>query len=162
LLDVAPDDPTPGPFVIGSDVTSTDHKRPAGVAECFQCSEDGVSSPSSEIRAVFKSEPTRADFSDNADSFEVEAAALAFDAFAFGVGAADVLAGGASDDNGRKSSEISKKLICCERADIVVDSDTGIVLLIKRAAPVDEFTCGYGIEAGTVHAKRPTTSRGAE
>lgn len=99
LGDVASDDPAPGALVIGSDVASTNHERPAGVAECFQRSENGVSAPSSEIRAVFKSEPTRAAFSDEADGIEVEAAALAFDAFAFGVGAADVLARRAADDD---------------------------------------------------------------
>lgn len=85
--------------MVGADVASTDHKRPAGVADGLQRSEDGVSAPSSEISAVLKSEPTRADFSDDADGFEVEAAPLAFDALAFGVGWADVLAGRASDDD---------------------------------------------------------------
>jgi hypothetical protein len=139
--------------VIGSDVSSTNHKRPAGVAECFQCREDGVSSPSSEIRAVFKSEPTRTDFSDDADSFEVEAAALTFDAFAFGVGAGDVLAGRASDDNGRKSSEISKKLICCERTDIVIDANLWIVLLVESSAPIDELASRYCLEASPMHSE---------
>lgn len=148
--------------MVGSDVPSTDHKRPAGVAEGFQCSEDGVSSPSSEIRAVFKSEPTRADLSDDADSFEVEPAALAFDTFAFGIGAGDVLAGWASDDNGRKSSEISKKLICCERTDIVIDANLWIVLLVERSSPVDEFASGDGPEAGPVHSEGPSAGRCAE
>jgi hypothetical protein len=162
LLDIASDDPASRPLVIGSDVASTDHERPAGVAEGFQCSEDGVSSPSSEIRAVFKSEPTRTDFSDNADSLEVEAAAFAFDAFALGIGAADVLAGRASDDDGRKSSEISKKLICCERTDIVINTNLWIILPVKRPAPVDELASRYRAEPGTVHSERPATSRSAE
>lgn len=91
--------------MVGSDpgsaftVASTDHERPAGVAEFFQCSEHEVCASSSEISAVLKSEPTRADFSDDADGFEVETAPLAFDAFAFGVGWADVLARGAPDDD---------------------------------------------------------------
>src|SRR6185437_14949665 len=49
LPKVASDEPCPGPFVIGADVTSTNHERPAGVAESLQCSEDGVSAASSEI-----------------------------------------------------------------------------------------------------------------
>jgi len=85
--------------MVGADVASTDHKRPAGVAEFFQCREGEVCASSSEISAVLKSEPTRADFSDDAGCFEVEAAALAFDAFTFGVGGADVLAGRASDND---------------------------------------------------------------
>lgn len=112
LIEVASDDPAPGALVVGSNVSSTNHERPAGVAECFQRSEDGVSSPSSEIRAVFKSEPTRAAFSDEADRIEVEAAALAFDAFALGVGAADVLARRASDDGVGKAVTVPNKSIC--------------------------------------------------
>jgi len=99
LIKVASDDPASGPLVVGSDVASTHHIRPAGVAESLQCSEDGVSAPSSEISAVLKSEPTRSDFSDDADRFEIEAAPLALDAFTFGVGTADVLARRASDDD---------------------------------------------------------------
>lgn len=85
--------------MVGADVVATDHERPAGVAEVLQLTEHPVSAPSSEVSAVLKSEPTRADFSDDADGFEVEAAPLAFDALAFGVGWADVLAGRASDDD---------------------------------------------------------------
>lgn len=99
LGEVASDEPRPRALVVGSDIASTDHERPAGVAEFFQCSEHEVCASSSEISAVLKSEPTRADFSDDADGFEVEAAAVAFDAFAFGVGGADVLAGRTSDDD---------------------------------------------------------------
>ncbi|ANV26864.1 hypothetical protein BA939_23605 [Rhizobium sp. S41] len=148
--------------MIGSDVPSTYHERPAGVAECFQCSEDGVSAPSSEIRAVFKSEPTRTAFSDDADCFEVEPAALAFDAFAFCVGAGDILARGASDDDRRESSGISNNSICCERADIVIDKDIRVVLLIDCAAPIDVLAGRYRLEACTVHSERPTAGRCAE
>lgn len=152
MLDIAPDDPTPGPFVIGSDVSSTNHKRPAGVAEFFQRSEDGVSAPSSEIRAVFKSEPTRTALSDDADGFEVEPAALAFDTFTFGVGAGDVLARRASDDDGRKSSEISKNSICREGANIVIYPDAWVILLVKSTAPIDELASRHCREACPMHA----------
>jgi hypothetical protein len=148
--------------MIGSDVPSTYHERPAGVAECLQRSEDGVSSPSSEIRAVFKSEPTRSALSDDADGFEVEAAALAFDTFAFCVGAGDVLARGASDDDGWESSGISNNSICCERADIVIDKDIRVVLLIDCAAPRYVFASGNSLEPCPVHSERPATGRGTE
>ena len=73
LCDIAADEPASGPFMVGADVSSTNHERPAGVAECFQRSEDGVSASSSEISAVLKSEPTRAALSDDADRIEEEA-----------------------------------------------------------------------------------------
>nr|WP_237350438.1 MULTISPECIES: hypothetical protein [Rhizobium] len=162
LLDIAADDPASGPLVIGSDVASTNHERPAGVAECFQCSEDGISAASSEVRAVFKSEPTRADFSDDADCFEVEPAARAFDAFAFGVGAGDVLARGASNDDGWKSPKISNKLICCERADIVINANPWIVLLVECPTPVHELASGNRLETSSVHTERPPAGRSAK
>jgi hypothetical protein len=120
LCKVASDDPSAGTFVIGTDVFSTNHERPAGVAERFQCSENGVSPPSSEISAVLKSEPTRSDFSDDTGGFEVETRPLALDAFAFGVGGADILAGRGADDDGRKPSKISAKSVCRKGADIIV------------------------------------------
>lgn len=114
--------------MVCADVASTDHERPAGVAEGFQRSEDGVSAPSSEISAVLKSEPTRADFSDDADGFEEETATLAFNAFAFGIGWADVLAGRASDNGIWEKPEISKKLPSSEGSNIVVHPDVWVVL----------------------------------
>ena len=98
--------------MIGADVSSTNHIRPAGVAEFFQRREDGVSAPSSKIRAVLKSEPTRAALSDETDGVEIERRTPPLDALAFGVGAADVLAGWASDDDIWKPSEISEKSLC--------------------------------------------------
>jgi hypothetical protein len=94
LLDVTADDPRALPLMIGTDVVATNHDRPAGVVEAFQLTENPVSAASSEVSAVLKSEPTRADLSDDADGFEEEARPFAVDAFALGVGAADVLAGG--------------------------------------------------------------------
>ncbi|MDO8800068.1 MAG: hypothetical protein Q7J39_06995 [Phenylobacterium sp.] len=91
--EVAADEPGPGAFVVpanaGRDfsVANTDHEWPAGVAEFRQCIDDPVCPASSEISAVLKSEPTRADLSDDADSFEEEAGSFAVDAFALGVGA---------------------------------------------------------------------------
>nr|WP_237267717.1 hypothetical protein [Tardibacter chloracetimidivorans] len=130
LLKVASDEPTPGPFVIGADVPSTYHERPAGVVERFQCSEHGVSAPSSEISAVLKSEPTRAALSDKADGFEIEAGPFAFDATAFGVGAADVLTRRASGDEVGKVSEISQKPLCREGSYIVIKADPRVVLCV--------------------------------
>ncbi|MDK8187733.1 hypothetical protein QP731_17500, partial [Sphingomonas sp. UMB7805-LC452B] len=162
LCKVAPDEPAAGSLVIGSDVASTNHDRPAGVADCLQCSDDGVSAPSSEIRAVLKSEPTRTDLSDDADGFEVEARALPFDAAAFGVGAADVLAGRGADDDGRKPSKISEKSVCRKGADIVVNLHAWIVFGIERAPPRFDLAGSGRCETGAVHTKGPAPGGRAE
>jgi hypothetical protein len=162
LPDIATDDPASRPLMVGSNVASTNHEWPAGVAECFQCSEDGVSAASSEVRAVFKSEPTRADFSDDADSFEIEPAARTFDALTFGVGAGDVLARGASDDDGWKSPKISNKLICCERAYIVINANPRIVLLVECTTPVHVLASRNRLEPCPMHPERPSTGRSAK
>jgi hypothetical protein len=162
LVKVASDEPSAGSFVVGFDVTSTNHDRPAGVADCFQCSDDGVSSPSSEISAVLKSEPTRAALSNDADRFEVEARPLAFDATAFGVGAADVLAWGTADNDGRKSSKISEKSVCRKGADIVIDLHVRVILGIEGATPSLDLARGHGGEARPMHAERPSTGGSAE
>jgi len=141
---------------------STNHDRPAGVAECFQRSEHCVSSSSSEIRAVLKSEPTRASFSDNSDCFEEEAAALAFDAFAFGVGAGNVLAGWASDDCVGEISEIGNNSICREGSNVIVEHHARVIHGIECTAPIDELTCSDCLKSGPVEAERPATSGRAE
>lgn len=136
LLEIATDKPAPLALVVCADtcpcatriVSSTYHARPAGVADCLQRSDDGVSAPSSEISAVLKSKPTRAALSDNADGFEVEARPLPLDTAPFRVGTADILAWGAADDNGRKSSKIEEKSDCRKGADIVIDLHVRIVL----------------------------------
>jgi len=120
LPDIASDEPGPGPLVIGADVSSTNHERPAGVAEILQRSEHGVSAPSSEISAVLKSEPTRAALSDDADCLEKEAGTLAFDALALGVCRADVLAWRASDNDVGQETEVSDKSVCRERSNVVI------------------------------------------
>lgn len=112
--------------MVGADVVATDHVRPAGVAETFQLTEHPVSAPSSEVSAVLKSEPTRADLSDDSDGFEEEARPLAFDAPALGVGAGDVLTRrGPNDDVGNNS--ICGKSGSRERADFVIDFHPRIV-----------------------------------
>lgn len=148
--------------MVGSDVTSTNHERPAGVVECFQRSENGVSSASSEVMAVLKSEPTRPDLADDPDRVEVKARARPFDPFALGVGATDVLAWGTADNDGRKSSKIIEKSVCRESADIVVKPDMRIVLGVERAPPRLDFARGDRREPGAVHAERPAAGGGAE
>jgi hypothetical protein len=93
--------------MIGADIRSTHHAWPAGVAERFQLAEQPVSAASSEHRAVFKSEPARPAISDQADGLKVEARAFTLDAFPFGVGAADVLAGRATDDDVGQDAKIA-------------------------------------------------------
>lgn len=152
LLDIAGDDPDAGPFMIGSDVASTNHEWPAGVADCLQRSDDGVSSASSEIMAVFKSDPIRADFSDKADCFEEEPGAFPFDAAAFRVGAADVLARRASDDDAGESPQIVAKSGCRKGANIVIDFHAWIVFGVDRTAPCLDLASRDGAEPGTMHA----------
>ena len=141
--------------MVGADIVSTHHARLDGVAERFQFIEQPVSAASSEIRAVLKSTPARAAISDQADGFEVEARPLAVDAFPFGVGAADVLARRAADDDVGQGSKVGNKASCCEAAHVLVESDMGIVLCIKDAPPFDDFAGGDGNEVGTVKAERP-------
>tara|TARA_R110002074_G_scaffold262994_2_gene435140 strand:+ start:20909 stop:21298 length:390 start_codon:yes stop_codon:yes gene_type:complete len=123
---------------------------------------DGVISPSSEIRAVLKSEPTRADFSDDADGFEIEAATGTLNAFAFGIGAADILAGRASDDKSGEPPQISEKSGCRKGADIVIDLHAWVVFRIERAPPCLDFARGDGREARAGHAERPSAGGCAE
>jgi len=115
--------------MVGADVVATDHERPAGVAEVLQLTEHPVSAPSSEVSAVLKSEPTRADLSDDADGFEEEARPGSFDAAALGVGAGDVLAGRTSDDNSGNNS-ICGKSGSGERAHVVIEFHSRIVFSV--------------------------------
>lgn len=139
--------------MVGADVRSTHHARLAGVAERVQFAEQPVSAASSEISAVLKSEPARAAISDKADGFEVEARPLALDPFAVGVGAADVLARRAADDDVGEESEIGNKASCRESADVFVEPDMGIVLRVEDAPPFDDFAGGDGEKTGAVQAE---------
>lgn len=161
LFGVVADEPGPLADMVGADIISTHHARFDGVAERFQFIEQPVSAASSEIRAVFKSEPARAAISDQADGFEIEARPLAVDPFALGVGAADVLAGRATDDDVGQDSKVGNKASCRESAHVLVESDMWIVLCIKDAPPFDDFG-GDGDEAGAVQAERPAARRRAE
>jgi hypothetical protein len=116
--------------MVGADVSSTNHEWPAGVADCRQCIDNPVCASSSEISAIFKSEPTRSAFVDDANGFEVEAAALSIDAFAFCVGTADVLARRAADNDIGKSDAIPNKSACCEGGDVVINRDSRVVLAV--------------------------------
>jgi hypothetical protein len=162
LLGIVADEPGPLADMIGADITSSHHARFAGVAERFQRSEQPVSAASSEIRAVLKSEPARAALSDKPDGFEVEAGSLSVDSLAFRVGAADVLARRRPDDDVGKDAKVGNKSSCREAADVVVESDIGVVLRVEDAAPLDDFAGRNGEEAGAVQAKRPAARRGAE
>lgn len=84
---IAADEPASLALVVAADIVNTDHEWPAGVAEFRQRGDDPVCAASSEISAVLKSEPTRADLSDDADGFEEEPGPFAVDALALGVGA---------------------------------------------------------------------------
>jgi hypothetical protein len=113
--------------VVGADVSSTNHEWPAGVADCRQCIDDPVCASSSEISAILKSEPTRAAFVDKSDGLEVETASLSVDAFAFCVGAADILARRASDDDIWKSNTVPNKSVCGKSCDVVINWHSRII-----------------------------------
>ena len=148
--------------MVGADIRSTHHAWPAGVAERLQLIEDPVRAASSQISAVFKSEPARAALCDQADGFEVEARAFALDPPAFGVGAADVLAGRAADDDVGQEAKVGNKSSCREGTHIFVESDMGIVLCVKDAPPFDDLAGSDGDEAGAVQAERPAAGGGTE
>jgi hypothetical protein len=92
FVGVASDEPDSLTLVRGSGVLSTHHKRPAGVAERFQCIEHPVSASSSEARDILSSDPTRVDLAHEPDVLGEQAGSLAFDPLAVGVGGAGVLA----------------------------------------------------------------------
>ena len=162
LFGVVADEPGPLADMVGADIISTHHARFDGVAERFQFIEQPVSAASSEIRAVLKSEPARAAISDQADGFEVEARPLPVDASPFGVGAADVLARRAADDDVGQDSKVGNKASCRESAHVLVESDMGVVLCVKDAPPFDDFAGGDGDEARAMQAERPAARGGAE
>jgi hypothetical protein len=162
VASIEADEPASLSFVVSADVSSTNHEWPAGVADCRQRIDDPVSASSSEISAIFKSEPTRPAFVDKSDSLEVEAASLSVDALAFGVGAADVLARRRADDDVGKSNTVPNKSVCGECGDIVIDGNSGVILQVKRAPPRDDFACGYGVIARAMHAQRPPARRRAK
>lgn len=159
------DDPCPGALVVGahprsaSPMTSTDHDRFMGVAEAFQRSEHPVCASSSEISAVLKSDPTRADFSDEADGFKEQSRSLAIDTFALGIGAGDILAGRGPDNDIGNKSKVAMQAGARERADIIVESDIGVVLGIEGSPPIDDFTGCDGLETRAVHSERPAAGR---
>ncbi len=138
--------------MVGADIRSTHHAWPAGVAERFQLVEQPVGAASSQVRAVFKSEPARPALSDQADGLEVETGPLALDSLAFGVGAADVLAGRRSDDDVGQASEVGNKSSCREVADIGVESDMRKILRIEDAAPFHDLAGGDCDKARPVQA----------
>ncbi|WDA38434.1 hypothetical protein PO876_09760 [Sphingobium sp. YC-XJ3] len=148
--------------MVGTDIVSTHHARFAGVAERFQRIEQPVSAASSEVSAVLKSEPARAAISDQADGFEIETRPFALDSLAFGVGAGDVLARRAADDDVGEESEIGNKASCRESADVFVEPDMRIVLRVEDAAPLDDLAGRDGDEARAMQAERPSARRRAE
>ncbi len=148
--------------MVGADVSSTHHAWLAGVAERRQRIEQPVSTASSEMSAVFKSEPARAAISDQTDGFEIESRPFAVDAAPFGVGDRDVLAWRAADDDVGEESEIGNKSGCCDGPDVFVEDDMGIVLRVEDATPFDDLAGGDGDETGAVKTERPAAGRRAE
>jgi len=157
LFRVEPDDPASLSLMwaVGEEV-NTNHKRPAGVADCLQRSEHGVSASSSEISAVLKSEPTRAALSDKSDGFKEEARPFAFDSAAFRVGAGDVLTGRTSDEDVGQSSEVGKNSFFREGSNVIVNQNPRIVLCVKCAPPGYILASRKCLESGPVHSERPS------
>ncbi|GLK63755.1 hypothetical protein GCM10017635_12260 [Paracoccus kondratievae] len=128
----------------------------------FQCIEQPVGAASSQVSAIFKSEPARPAISDQADGFEVETRPLALDPFAFGVCAADVLARWAAHDDVGKDAKVGNKSSCREVADVVVEPDMRKILRIEDAAPFHDLAGGDGDETGAVQTEGPATRGTAE
>lgn len=162
LSGIETDEPGPLADMAGADVSSTHHARFAGVAERLQRIEQPVRAASSEVSAVLKSEPARAAFSDQADGFAVEARPRAFDPFAPGVGAADVLAWRAARDKVWQETEVGNKSPCREDPDVVVEADMGIVLRVEHAPPWNDLAGGNGDETRAVQAHRPAAGSPCE
>lgn len=148
--------------MVRADVSSTNHERLRGVADSLQRSEDPVCAASSEISAVLKSEPTRLAFSDNSDGFEEQSGLLAIDAETFCVGAGDVLAGRASDNDAGQTAEVSPESFSGKGANIVIDQHVRVVLRVERAPPFDILACGDRLVSCTMHAERPAAGGRAE
>jgi hypothetical protein len=148
--------------MVGADIRSTHHAWPAGVAERIQLAEDPVRAASSQVRAVFKSEPARPAVSDQPDGLEVEARAFALDTLALRVGAADVLAGRRADDDLGQAAEVGNKSSCREVADIRVESDMREVLRIEDAPPFHDLAGRDCDEARPVQAQRPAAGGAAK
>jgi hypothetical protein len=110
--------PDPIPLVRRSDMDSTDHARPPGVAKRFQVSENPVCAAISESRHVFSNDPRRADFSDKAGKFAPQSASRAVKADSLSSNA-DVLAGEAATD-GVNGNSVSGKPGCCKGGDVMI------------------------------------------
>lgn len=162
LRRIEADEPGSLALMVGADMDSTHHARFDGVAERLQLAEHPVSASSSEVSAVLKSEPTRADLSDDADSLEEEARPLAVDTFSLGVRAADVLAGWRPNDDVGNSSKVCSEALGRERADVVIDRHSGVVFGVEGASPRHSLARGHSGKASAVEAQRPAAGRGAE
>jgi hypothetical protein len=92
-----------------SEVVSTHHERPSGVARLLQIREDRVSAESAEARYVLSDDPTGSEFSDDAEHFGPEPPRVRVAAPRAGNG--DGLAGESTDD-GVDGSDSVQKLIC--------------------------------------------------
>jgi hypothetical protein len=91
----AGDDPDAVSSVRRSDVFSTHHERPSGVAECFQRRQHVVSSASAQGRDVLSQDPTGPELADDPVHLPPEAGPLALK-LGTAPGATDVLAGEAA------------------------------------------------------------------
>jgi hypothetical protein len=67
-------EPDPLPPVRGTNVVSTHHERPAGVACCFQVLDDFVSRESSDARDVLSNDPTGSELADESGEVRPEVA----------------------------------------------------------------------------------------
>ncbi len=91
------DDKDARAFMRGTDVTSTHHERPAGVAERFQVTEDGICAATAQSRHVFDEHPPWAEFTEDPGKLAPESAPLPAEPDAF-ARCGDVLAGEAAGD----------------------------------------------------------------
>lgn len=84
------------------------------------------------------------------------------DASSPGVGAGDVLAGRASDDDFWEKAQISAKSGCRDPSNVVIKVNPRIVLCVNRPSPRNLLRRGDGFEARTMQSERPAACGRAE
>src|SRR5262249_21069848 len=152
----SPDDPDPIASVRGSNVSSTHHERPAGVARRLQVPEHGIRAATAQSRHVLDEHPAWSELADDAGEFPPEAAAVSGESPPSS-GGRDVLAGESTGDEvdalkGRSAGE----------SDVATPRDSWPV------SDEDGFTVGLPLdlpahpEARALEPKRHATNAGKE
>jgi hypothetical protein len=149
------DNPHPLATVRGSNVVSTHHERPAGVAFRFQIFEHPVSSESAEARHVLSEHPTGSHLSHDPEHLAPQPGACGgvVRAEAGSLAGKGYVLAGKSSGHKVNCSDIGPP----ERAHVGVDRDAGPVVLEHRAAEGLDLAEGHRAEAGLLEAQAHPT-----